>query len=505
MFLRHISRVKLNIIANFAGSGWAALMSLVFVPVYIRFMSIEAYGLIGFYTILQGAFQILDFGLSPTMNREMARYLALPEKAGEASDFVRTLEVGYWMLGAVIGVGVWGSAPFIAAHWLRSGTIPVDVVQQIVRIMGIVFFLQWPLSFYQGGLMGLQHQALLNGINMVTATLKNGGAALILWLVSPTIKAFFVWLIVISAIQVALTTISFWRRLPPSSHPPRFTKHLLRNVWRFAVGISGIAISAMILTQLDKVILSRLLNLKMFGYYTLAGVVSNGLATMLIGPVFNALFPRFSMLAAVGDQTTLRELYHRASQFMAALVLPVAAVLVFFSFDIMRLWTGSTETALNTSAIVSVLVVGTALNGLMTLPYALQLAHGWTSIGLRINIFLIITLVPGIFFMTTYYGAVGAAAVWVALNTLYMLVGVPLTHRRLLVGEAWRWVSEDVGLPLAVSVLAVGIGRGLIASPMPPVATVVSLSTVLLSALAAAIFSAPKMRAWAFGQLTRFK
>ncbi len=66
--------VKRNIIANFAGQGWAALMALAFVPLYIKFLGIEAYGLIGFFAMLQGAFQILDFGLSQTMNREMARY-----------------------------------------------------------------------------------------------------------------------------------------------------------------------------------------------------------------------------------------------------------------------------------------------------------------------------------------------------------------------------------------------------------------------------------------------
>ncbi len=64
-----ISRLKLNLLANFAGTGWSTLMGLVFIPLYIRFMGIEAYGLIGFYVALQGGLQILDFGLSPTMNR----------------------------------------------------------------------------------------------------------------------------------------------------------------------------------------------------------------------------------------------------------------------------------------------------------------------------------------------------------------------------------------------------------------------------------------------------
>ena len=47
-----MSLLKRNIIANFAGQGWAALMALAFVPLYIKFLGIEAYGLIGFFAML---------------------------------------------------------------------------------------------------------------------------------------------------------------------------------------------------------------------------------------------------------------------------------------------------------------------------------------------------------------------------------------------------------------------------------------------------------------------
>jgi O-antigen/teichoic acid export membrane protein len=70
-------------------------MQLLIVPLYIRFMGMEAYGLIGFYAMLQGTLQILDLGLSPTMTRELARYSSQSGKEHEMRDFVRTLEIGY--------------------------------------------------------------------------------------------------------------------------------------------------------------------------------------------------------------------------------------------------------------------------------------------------------------------------------------------------------------------------------------------------------------------------
>lgn len=499
-----MSSLKLHLLANFVGRGWSALMGLAFVPLYIKFMGIEAYGLIGFYVVLQGALQILDFGLTPTMNREMARYSVQPEKADEARNLVRTLEVGYWVIGVAVGAVVLAAAPFIATHWINASAIPTGVVQQAVVSMGVLVVLQWPLSFYQGGLLGLQRQVLLNGLQIIMTTLRSGGAVLILWLVSPTITAFFSWQTVISAVHVALITLFLWRSLPPSGRAPRFDPSLIRNIWRFAAGMSGITVSALILTQLDKVILSKLLSLENFGYYMLAFSIANGLA-VIVGSVFNAIFPRFSALVAMGAEGALKQLYHRSSQMMAVLLVPVTAVLVLFSYDILLLWTGNAEIAHNVAPIVSVLVIGTALNGLMYVPYALQLAHGWTKLGLFITIALIITLVPAIFFMTTHYGAVGAATVWVMLNSIYMLIGVPLTHRRLLKGEARRWFGEDIGLPLVGSVAIAVLSRALFVSPTSPITAMVTISTVLLGAMVVAVLAASQIRSWIAAQVVRAK
>ncbi|MBE0606169.1 MAG: oligosaccharide flippase family protein [Deltaproteobacteria bacterium] len=485
-----MSRVKTNFIANLAGSGWTALVGLACTPLYIHFLGMEAYGLVGFYFMLQGVVQILDLGLTPTMNREMARYSALPGKAGEARDFVRTLEVGYWAIGILIGCAVWYGAPYIATHWIKAGKISPLEVRRAVTIMGALAALQWPLTFYQGGLLGLQRQVLLNGITITTATLAAGGALLILWLVSPTVSAFFTWQIAVSLLQVGVTTFALWRSLPGSGHTARFDPGITRNIWGFAAGMSGITITALVLTQLDKVILSKMLALNTFGYYILAGMVGNGLSGLLIAPMFNTIFPRFSALVAAGDEKSLLEMYHGSTQVMAVMILPAAIVISLFSREIMLLWTGSQEIANNTAPIVSILVAGTALNGLMNLPYALQLSHGWTRIGLAINSVFIVTLVPAIILMTRQYGAAGAATVWLGLNSLYMLIGVPLTHRRLLKGEASRWFTKDIGIPLAGSLAIAGIARFIfpaLESPSRLIPALLLLLTLLLSALVAAV------------------
>lgn len=469
------------------------LLQLGCVPLYIKFMGIEAYGLIGFYLMFQAMLNVLDLGLSPTMNREMARYSVQLEKADEARDLVRTLEVGYWLIGIMIGVAFVVASPWVATHWIKAGAIPVRSIRQSVMLMGVLAIFQWPVSFYQGGLMGLRKQVLFNVLRIMAVTVSNGGAVLVLWLVSPTIQAFFLWLVATNAVMVVLWTIFLWKSLPTPTRAPRFNFGLVRDIGRFAAGMSGIATFSLILGQADKVVLSRVFSLKVFGYYTVAGIFGAGLVT-IVSSVFNTMFPQFSALVAQGDEESIVRLYHKATQLMSLLIVPLSCVLALFSVEVLQLWTRNVDVARNAGPIASVLVLGAAVNGLMFLPYTLQVAHGWTSIGLTITISLTIIVLPAMWIMATHYGPMGAAFVVLGLQMINMMIGVPLTHCRLLRHEMVNWFLQDVCPPLVTSVLVVGLARLMITSQMPALSTFAVLLVVFLAALVAAASSAPYIR-----------
>jgi O-antigen/teichoic acid export membrane protein len=88
-------------------------MSFAFVPLYIHFLGIEAYGLMGIFATLQAIFGLLDMGLSTTLNREMARLSVQSHGGQQMRNLVQTLEGGYWAIGMVIGVIVLTLAPII--------------------------------------------------------------------------------------------------------------------------------------------------------------------------------------------------------------------------------------------------------------------------------------------------------------------------------------------------------------------------------------------------------
>jgi O-antigen/teichoic acid export membrane protein len=496
--------LKRNIIANFLGNGWTVLVTLGCVPLYIHFMGIEAYGLVGFFSVLMGVFSLLDMGLSATLSREMARLSGLADKAQEMRNLVRTLEVVYWGVAAVLAVVVISCSSLIAHNWVQAGQLSTQTVKNAIVLMGLALALQWPLNFYAGGLVGLQRQVLLNSVNVVMATIRGGGAVLILWLVSPTIHAFFGWQIISSGLRVFLVALLLWRSLPPTGLAAAFKVYLFRSIWRFAAGITAISTLTLILTQLDKIILSKMLTLKMFGYYTLATMAASAIG-YLVAPCFIAIYPRFTQLVATENWTELRAFYHQGCQLVSVLILPTAVVIALFSGEILFLWTRSQVAAEQASVILSLLVIGGALNGLMNMPFALQLANGWTSLAVYGNAIAVAVMVPIIILLTWHFGAPGAAIAGIILYGGYLLFTIPITYRRLLPGETRRWYLEDVGYPLLAAAVVAGVGRWLIHGQMSLAVTGMVLLSVYVAALTAAALSASLVRAKILGLAHRLK
>lgn len=479
--------------ANYAGRAWSGLMSLAFIPVYIGFMGIESYGLVGFFITLQAVISLLDMGLSASLNRELARDSALDKDAAATRDLVRTLEIVYCLVGAAIALLVAALAPLIASHWINGGSLDAQSVNDAVRLMGLTLAFQWPFALYSGGLMGLQKQVLLNGVTIIAATLRWGGAAVVLWLVSPTIQAFFIWQVFASAIQTLATGIVLWKCLPAADRPARFEQHALIRIWRFAAGMTGISAMAVVLTQLDKVILSKLLPLEIFGYYTLAAVLVSGLY-LLVTPIFSAAFPSFSQLVAAGETEKLKNRYHQVCQLASVVILPPAIVLALFAEEILLVWTRNPVTTANAHLLVSVLAVGTALNALLNLPYALQLAHGRTRFAFFANAIAVVLLTPGIIWATMRHGALGAAFAWVALNCGYVFIGLPLMHRWLFKGELKRWYLIDVALPLCAGLAVALLGRWWFPAQTAGMVTALWLMLVSGATLLAAAWATPFLR-----------
>jgi O-antigen/teichoic acid export membrane protein len=441
-----VSQVKQNVIANYAGTTWTALMGLAFVPLYIKYLGMEAYGLIGIFAMLQAWLTLLDLGMTPTLSREMARYTAGAHTAQSIRDLLRTMEFICIAIAIFLCVVIWLCATWLSTHWLQTEKLPTKELAQAVSVMGLVIALRFIEGIYRSAIVGLQKQVWLSLAGAGLATLRSVGAVLVLVWVSPSIELFFLWQGIVSLLTILIFNRATYHHLPTSKQSAQFSLPQLKAIWRFAGGMMATTLLSLLLMQVDKIILSRLLNLEMFGYYTLAGTVAATLY-QLIGPITQAYYPRFTELVTQGDILGLIKIYHQSAQLISVLIIPATLMLVFFGKNLLLLWTGNALLTQNVVPLLTLLALGTMLNGFMHTPYILTLAYGWTRLGVYQNIIAVVLLVPSVIWATLRYGAIGSAWIWLILNGGYVLIGANFMYRRLLVTEKWRWYGKDMLVP----------------------------------------------------------
>lgn len=448
-----MANIKLNVVANLAGRGWSSLMNIVFVPFYIKLMGIEAYGLVGFFATLTSIFYLLDFGFSTTLNREIAILSDNNRNDELIGNTTRSFEIVYWSISISIFIITFLLAPLVAHYWVNPEHLSVKEVENAIRMMGFVIALRFPFALYSGGMMGLQRQVALNIVVIFQGTIRGVGVVLILWLVSPTIQAFFVFHAILSLIETVFIMFLLWRNIPYRFTKARFSFDILKRIARFAGGLSGIGITGMLLSQIDKIILSKFVTLDIFGYYSLASTVATGLLSLVSYPVYNAVFPRLSQLLNHDPANTLSVFYHKSCQLVSALMIPICIVVISFSKEILYLWTMDKDIADNASVITSLLLTGALFNGFMHIPIALQISGGKTNLILYYNIFAVAITTPTLIILSSKYGAIGAAITYILINFFYIIINLPLMHRHFLIKEKSSWFLYDTGLPLLVGII----------------------------------------------------
>ncbi len=485
--------LKKNVVANYLGQGWRGLMSLAFVPLYIKYLGIESYGLIGIFALLQVWLGLLDMGMKPALGREMARFTGGAHQAQSIRDLLRSIEIVAVVIAGAVALGIWLASGWLATHWVKTESLSVAAVAQAFEVMGMVTALRFIEDIYVSAIVGLQRQVLANTVSAIIATARGFGAVGVLALVSPTIEAFFIWQGLVSLVTVVVYAGALHRLLPKCDRPARFSWLALLDMWRFAAGMMGVTLLSLLLTQVDKILLSRLLDLKAFAYYALAGVVASTLY-MLAAPITSAFYPRLTEFVTRNDEVALRTAYHQAAQLVTVLAGTAAVVLMAFGDKLFVFWTNDATLAQQVAPLMIVLALGNLLHTLMFIPYYTQLAYGWTTLSIKINIVAVTFMVPALLWIVPKYGAIGAAWVWVALTASYVLGAISLMHRRLLPGEKWRWYREDVAIPLATAAATVGLCRWVIPNDL---GKFIELGAVLITSgcvLVAATLSAPLLR-----------
>lgn len=447
-----ISKVRRNIIANFIARLWGFISTYLFIPLYLKFLGIEAFGLVGFFSALMGVMVLADMGFSATLNRELARLSVRKDSILEMKNLVRTYELIYFWISAILLLIVWVLAPVISEYWLNSNSLQLTEITIAIRLMAVAIAFQLPSGLYFGGLMGLQLQIQANSIQTAWSVFRGGGTVLFLWLFSQTIFAFALWQVISNIIYCFFVRYKLWKALSYESSDikPKFMRKILLETKDYTLGMATIAILSTILTQTDKIIVSKILSLEMLGYYSIATALAS-LPLMIGTPVAVAIFPQFTGFFEKGDRVGLVKLYHKACKITSIVIIPASLTLAFFSKDFILAWTSSDTAAKEAGLVTSLLLIGQVLQALTLVPFNYALSHGSTKLIVKVQIYSIILITPLLFFLLKNFGLLGGGISWLLMNFFSFPLYMYFFHRQFLPGEFKTWILLDIGKPLLIA------------------------------------------------------
>lgn len=447
--------LKKNIVANYLSQFYSTGIGIAVLPLYIRHLGPEAYGLVGFFTMLQSWFGLLDLGLTPTIARETARFHGGALDAQTYRKLVRALSVVFMIIAGVGAIAIAGLSDFIAERWLTFHVLTKSDVIKTVQIMGLCVAIRWMCGLYRGVVTGGEQLVWLGGFSSFIATLRFVAVFATMYVFGFTPNVFFLHQLAVALIELVGLALKCKASLPKAgSGGVGSSFAVIRPMLKLALTIAFTSSVWIAVTQSDRLILSGILNLSDYGYFSLAVMVAGGISLMT-GPAGTAMMPRMAKLHAEGKHEEMITTYRTLTQLVVAIAITTSVTLVVCAKPVLYAWTGNQVLTEHAYRVVRLYAIGNAILAAGQLPFVLQYAKGNLLYHLFGNIVVAVLLLPGIVVAARTYGGVGAGYIWVSVNAFYLVVWATVTHLKLVPGLHRKWFFGDV---VAVAMPGVVVG-----------------------------------------------
>lgn len=448
--------LKRNILANYASQLYITAASILMVPLYIKYMGPEAYGLVGFFAMLQAFFNMLDMGLTPTIARESARFHGGAMSQFDYLRLARAMGAMFATIGLLGGLLLFTLANPIANQWLNASQLPRHDVTLALQLMAIIIALRWMCGFYRGVITGAERLAWLSSFSGLIATGRFFLVLPVLMFISASPQVFFIFQLGVALLEIAGLAWMGYKLLPdvPIGQRIHWEWAPLKPVLKFSLTIAFTSSVWMFVTQVDKLVLSRILSLADYGYFTVAVLVSSSIM-IVSGPISSAIMPRMARLQAVGQYEEIIAAYRKATQLVTVTAIPAALLLIFLAPKILWAWSGDSILVERAAPVLSLYAIGYAFLAVSAFPYYLQYAKGNLRLHLQGSALFVALLIPCVIWAADRYGMIGAGWAWAIANAMYFFLWTPVVHRELAPGLHIKWLMKDILKPSILPLVSV--------------------------------------------------
>ena len=434
-----------NTIWNLLGQILPMGVALVTIPIIIRGLGVDRFGVLSLAWILVGYFSLFDLGIGRALTKLVADKLGANEEHSIV-PLVWTSLLLMLMLGGLGALATLFVSPLLVYRLLK---VPQALQNETLHGFHLLAA-SIPIVIVTAGLRGileaLQRFRVANLIRIPMSVFSFVAPLLVLPF-SHSIAAVIGVLMIGRLVACAVHFLVCLRAVPGLWHFEvdfGLAASLLSvGGWMTVSNVCGPAI-----LYVDRFIIGNVLSVAAVSYYTAPFDMINR-ATFIPGAVAGVLFPAFALTMAQ-EPKRAGLLLLRGIKYVFMSVFPIALIAATFSQEILQVWLGP-EFARHGGGVLRWLAIGMLMSCLTVIPFASLQGIGRSDIAGKVLLLDLTIYVFVVFVVTKHFGIEGTAMASAGRTTLEALIFLALNQRFLPKGA----------LPLRSSVVSLGGALGL--------------------------------------------
>ncbi len=408
-----------NAASSFLALAWLSLLSILTIPIYIRLLGVSEWGLVAACASLQILSNFIDAGFSQIVPRWAAQEAQHPARLQQHIALFRRLYLG---LGLAMFGTLQASAAYLAHQWFQVPAERADALELAIRIVSFQFLFQFINNLHIGVWHGLQRQVLANARACGFGTLKHAAALLALMAGTQEAWVYALAFASVACIEVCVNAFSVHRMLGTDSTSAAEDKIALAPLLKEVSVLSGGILVGLLVSQLDRIILSRTVDVASFGVYTVVATLALAFL-QLQSPVTRAFFPLIVRDIQHYGRASAAHIKKMLAWTAFTCTLPVLIAYVFAP-QILTLWLRDPIVVNIGTAPLRLLFLAVALNSLYGCIYQIFIAAGKSRLVLQLNLASLFMASMVIVLYGESGGILLGGAIWVANTSTQLLLGI---------------------------------------------------------------------------------
>lgn len=404
----HLARsVGINTLYQIGAQLAPALAAIGAIPILLRHLGPEAYGVVTLFSTALIYFAMLDLGLG----RATTRFVAQSTENGCSKDVARYFWSSLLLLtgaGLMVGLGFLFAVPAVVSHFLKIPPAYSRSAIESFYLISVTIPLVTMMAALRGFLEAAGRFPFLSAVTAITgagmyivpAIVVVAGGGLV------SVAASYV------ALRVAMTTafgIGCLRVKDRPSLRPTLDWDALQRMVSFGgwLSVSNVIGTAMVYG--DRFLLGSFLGMLAVTSYSMPLDVI-GRIQIVISSFCAVLFPLLSRLDGA-DSQRFKPVYRAAMAFVLSLITPLAVSAILLSPFLMRLWLRERTTPEAVFA-AQVFLAGSIVQAMASISFTALHARGRSDLTAWVHV-AEFPLYCGVFFWAaTHFGVRGAALIW---------------------------------------------------------------------------------------------